>query len=683
MQDRLQNIRGIVCGKSRPRCPNRHFTPEYGKKPQSAAFFRYNSITNHWNGLQNPAASGKIGAKKNRLTHTGKDTAMKKTLLALALAGLLSLGLTAPSSAAVEELVNLRIDEVAAYSPEEEVYTVLEDGSYGYYHADGTLLLEPNYAFAGEFHDGLALVSLSGEWTQGRDSRFQGGRFGYVDTEGTLVIPMQYVRAFPFSEGRAFAVDASGTLVLLDKTGEEVAAFPDAALEETDCVRFSDGVAVIPVHGGEEQPATVYLVIDSAGRELCILTDAWVDYQNGFHDGRIAVAEKGEWELDEDGSPLGFLPTPGTWGYRDHQGELAIPYQYEAAEAFSGGKAAVCVKGENGKTGWGLIAASGEETVPAEYDGAVTYPDGFAALLQQERWAYADPEGRQITGFDFEQVEPFQDGAALCYADGALQAIDETGAVLFTSDAAGGLGFSGGVTVLIQADGSCGVSDMDGNLLVPFTYENAYHWGGCLWLKRGDIWRVYDTEEVIDAKQAAPFGASAEVGGFTDVPAGSWYAEAVTWATDHDVITGTGGGQFSPDKSCTTGEILTFLWRAVGRPEPIVENPFTDVSPSNYYYQAALWAYENGMVDGETFGAAELCSRAMAVAYLWYAADCPMGDIAAFADVDAEAEYAQAVAWAVAEGITAGSGDGLFSPDAVCSRGQIVTFLFRFLVEET
>lgn len=607
---------------------------------------------------------------------------MKKKLLALIMAGLLCLGLTPPSFAAVEELTALRVDEVAAYSPEEEVYTVLEDGLYGYYRVDGTLLLEPNYAFAGEFHDGLAVVSLAGEWTRGRTARFQGGRFGYVDAEGTLAIPMQYARAFPFSEGRAFVVDASGTLVLLDKTGGELASFPDAVLEEEDSIRFSDGVAVIPLRGGEDQPETVYLVVDGGGREVCTLTDAWVDYRSGFHDGRIAVAEEGEWETDETGRPLRFLPTPGTLGYRDSRGELAVPCQYEAAEAFSGGKAAVCVKSENGREGWGLISTGGEEAVPAEYDGAAVYPDGFAALLREGRWAYVDPDGRQITGFDFERVEPFQDGAALAYSDGSLQAVSEAGAVLFTADAAGGLGFSGGVAVLIQEDGLCGVSDMDGNLLVPFTYESAYHWGGFLWLKRGDIWRVYDTAEVIDARQAAPAGEGAEVGGFTDVPAGSWYAEAVTWATDHDVITGTGGGQFSPDKPCTTGEILTFLWRAVGRPEPAVENPFTDVSPSNYYYQAALWAYENGMVDGEAFGAAELCSRAVAVACLWRAAGRPAGDAAAFADVDPDADYAQAVAWAVAEGITAGSGDGLFSPDAVCSRGQIVTFLFRFLVEE-
>lgn len=112
-----------------------------------------------------------------------------------------------------------------------------------------------------------------------------------------------------------------------------------------------------------------------------------------------------------------------------------------------------------------------------------------------------------------------------------------------------------------------------------------------------------------------------------------------------------------------------------------MENPFADVTPNHYYYQAALWAYENGMVEGETFGAAEMCTRAMAVTYLWKLAGCPTGSVAFFTDVDPEADYAQAVAWAVIKGVTDGNGGGVFAPDSICSRGQIVTFLHRYLME--
>lgn len=293
-----------------------------------------------------------------------------------------------------------------------------------------------------------------------------------------------------------------------------------------------------------------------------------------------------------------------------------------------------------------------------------------------------DQEGRLLSRFSYEEAGPFREGIALVRCDGQTEAISQRGRILFTIDACRGLPLSGGVTVLQEEeDGAWGVCDERGNLLVPFEYEEAFHWDGYLWLKRGELWRVYRTEDVLSASLAAPAGASVGVGTFLDVPADSWYAAAVTWATDHDVISGTGGSQFSPDRSCTTGEIITFLWRAMGRPEPEEENPFTDVSANHYYYQAALWAYENGIVSGDVFGAAELCSRGMAVTYLWRLAGSPGGYLPVFADVNPDAVYAQAVSWAVSENITGGSGGGVFSPDEICSRGQIVTFLHRFLVE--
>ena len=136
----------------------------------------------------------------------------------------------------------------------------------------------------------------------------------------------------------------------------------------------------------------------------------------------------------------------------------------------------------------------------------------------------------------------------------------------------------------------------------------------------------------------------------------------------------------SPDWTCTRAQILTFLWRAVGQPEPTIANPFTDVTPANYYYKPALWAYENGMVTGKVFaGETTPCTRASTVIYLWqYAGSPKTTPTNAFKDVAANAEYAQAVAWAVANGITTGTNDGTtFSPDWTCTRGQIVTVLLR------
>lgn len=633
---------------------------------------------------------------------------MKRKLFAWVLAGLLCLGLAPSAHAVVEELTGLRLDGVAAYCVDERVYIVRENGRYGLYRTDGSLLTEPNYAAIEPFSDGMAAVSLTGEWVDGEkdgETRFQKGRFGYVDRDGLLLIPMQFQQAFPFSEGRAFAVDASGLLVMLDKSGEIVASFPDAVLQDGESVRFSDGRAVIPIETEEEEaeeadakameaeepeteeeaekgPSIAYLVVDANGQEVCTLTDAYVDFMGGYHDGRIAAAENGEWAMDKSRA-MTFTAAPGTWGYRDARGKIAIEFQFEEAAAFSGGLAAVLRQNEEGEAGYGLVSAEGEMVVPAKYDGAVSFGDGSGAVLLDGKWAYVDAAGTFITEFSYDTVDCFREGIAFVRSGGQLLAINERGRLLFEIGAVESPGFDGGVAVVRRADGVCGVCDAKGELLVGFTYEDAYHWDGYLWLKRGEMWRVYRTEDVVKARLSAPEGEASAVGAFSDVPAGSWYAVPVSWAIDQDVVTGTGGGMFSPDRPCTTGEIISFLWRAMGRPEPAIENPFTDVSANHYYYQAALWAYENGLVYGRVFNAAELCSRGMAVTYLWRLDGCPAERAPMFfADVGPDSEYRKAIVWAAAEGISGGIGGGTFSPDEICSRGQIVTFLYRYLVEK-
>lgn len=168
------------------------------------------------------------------------------------------------------------------------------------------------------------------------------------------------------------------------------------------------------------------------------------------------------------------------------------------------------------------------------------------------------------------------------------------------------------------------------------------------------------------------------VGGFTDVKASDYYADAVLWAVDQKITSGTGDGKFSPGATCSKAQILTFLWRANGSPEPTAANPFTDIKAADYFYKAALWAAEKGLVSGSTFGGNTDCTRAMTVEYLWKLAGSPaVAQQASFTDVPANADYAKAVAWAVDQKITSGTGDSKFSPTATCTRGQIVTFLHR------
>ena len=168
--------------------------------------------------------------------------------------------------------------------------------------------------------------------------------------------------------------------------------------------------------------------------------------------------------------------------------------------------------------------------------------------------------------------------------------------------------------------------------------------------------------------------------GFLDVAADAWYAAPVQWAVDKGITSGTSDTTFSPDNTCTRAQILTFLWRAVGSPKMSGSNPFSDVKPSDYYYDAALWAKSKGMVSGSIFGPNTPCTRSATVVYLWQNAGKPSVSYdGKFSDVSSAADYAQAVAWAVKNNITSGMGNNTFAPEMLCTRGHIVTFLQRAL----
>ena len=194
----------------------------------------------------------------------------------------------------------------------------------------------------------------------------------------------------------------------------------------------------------------------------------------------------------------------------------------------------------------------------------------------------------------------------------------------------------------------------------------------------GYIIILYNPATVATVKQLqTALAAQANKAPFVDVSADAYYNVPVRWAVEKKITSGTSATTFSPDTTCSTAQILTFLWRANGSPEPAISNPFTDVPGDAYYTKAAVWAYEKGLVSGSRFGGDTPCTRASAVTYLWKLAGRPAGGSASFTDVSGQAPYAQAVAWAVKEGITSGTSATTFSPDLICSRGQIVTFLYR------
>ena len=173
-----------------------------------------------------------------------------------------------------------------------------------------------------------------------------------------------------------------------------------------------------------------------------------------------------------------------------------------------------------------------------------------------------------------------------------------------------------------------------------------------------------------------------QTGVFVDVATGSYYEDAVDWAVGNGITQGTDDTHFSPDGICTRAQAATFLWRAAGSPKPETRTmPFTDIPAGSYYYDAVLWAVENGITKGTsntTFSPNMTCSRAQIVAFLWRSEKSPAAGTAnPFADVKSTAYYADAVLWAVKEDITKGTTNTTFSPDADCTRAQIVTFLWR------
>ena len=210
----------------------------------------------------------------------------------------------------------------------------------------------------------------------------------------------------------------------------------------------------------------------------------------------------------------------------------------------------------------------------------------------------------------------------------------------------------------------------------------------CGWYKSTD----YDADELWDfttpiTENLTLYAKWEEVSiSFVDVPDDAYYATPVAWAVEHGITNGTSATTFSPNNTCTRAQVVTFLWRARGCPEPkTTNNPFTDVQADAYYYKAVLWAVEQGITNGTsatTFGPNNGCTRAQVVTFLWRTEGQPEPKTAdnPFTDVTS-GYYYKAVLWAVEQKITNGTSATTFGPDATCTRGQIVTFLYRDLAE--
>lgn len=188
-----------------------------------------------------------------------------------------------------------------------------------------------------------------------------------------------------------------------------------------------------------------------------------------------------------------------------------------------------------------------------------------------------------------------------------------------------------------------------------------------------------ENEKTVYATQAITVKAA--INPFSDIKESDYFHDSVLWAVSNGVTNGTSATTFSPHMTCSQAHILTFLWRAVGSPEPTIASPYSNaaVKSGQYFYKAFVWAWEKGLIGNTAHDPNAPCSRSDVVTYLWKLDGSPKTGSSNFTDVPASTPYAQAVAWAVQNGITNGTSATTFSPDGICTRGQIVTFLWRYM----
>ena len=347
------------------------------------------------------------------------------------------------------------------------------------------------------------------------------------------------------------------------------------------------------------------------------------------------------------------LPDPGS--ATGHRFEKYAP-DGNATCTEDGTKTAVC---ENGCGATDTLpdpgSATGHRFEKYEPDGNATCTeDGTKTAVCENGCGATDtlPDPGSATGHRFEKYEP--DGNATCTEDGTKTAVCENG---------------------------CGATDT----VTDAGSAKGHSWGDWTVVKEAT---VTDEGEAVRVCRNDPSHTETRKTDrlplpFRDVPGDAYYAGPVAWAVSNGITSGTSPATFSPEEGCTRGQVVTFLWRAAGSPEPKGgNNPFRDVKGADYFYKAVLWAVENGVTAGtspKTFSPDDTCTRGQIVTFLWRANGqaAPKGSTNPFRDVKSGDYFYSAVLWAVENGVTAGTSPKTFSPNDTCTRAQVVTFLKR------
>lgn len=557
-----------------------------------------------------------------------------------------------------------------------------ENGKWGYVDRTGKLVIPCQYDRVWNFSEGFATV------------RNNAGKCGVIDRAGTIVIPCQYDTIYPFQEGFA-TIENNNMMGVIDKTGKIVVPLGKYYW----LLGFSEGLMPVQNNNGVGY-------IDSTGKEVFPCDGRYRGTGGMFSEGLASVYNRD-------------MKT----GYIDKTGKEVVPCKYDGGERFTNGVAKVHMGSSSDVEGikYGLIDTTGREVIPCQYD-ELRFADGLAVVRigKSENFKYGviDKTGKEIVPLGtYDFIEEFSDEFAAVRLGneqtGKYGFIDKTGKLVIPCQHTRAIGFSEGLAMVANSRLKWGYIDSSGREVVPFRYEWGYPFSNGLaqvegsngkygyvdktgkevipcqyesanYFKDGFAMVVNDSGKygyfaIVDtASPSQPeIQPASTVGGFNDVLETDYFADAVLWAMQEKITSGTSGTTFSPSNTCTTSQILTFLFRANGSPEPTINNPFSDIKETDYFYKAALWASEKGLISGSTFGGNTPCTRADTVTYLWKLAGSPSAPVASFTDIPSNSEYAPAVAYAVSKGITSGTSKTTFSPEETITRGQAVTFLYR------
>ncbi|MBQ4550302.1 MAG: WG repeat-containing protein [Oscillospiraceae bacterium] len=616
----------------------------------------------------------------------------KRICLALAL---LLLFCSLPISAVATEMtyevvISPQYEEVGRFN--EGYAPVKIDGKWGYINESNELVVEPKYDWAGIVSEGVAVTLI---WDNCEDE-FGEEALGYyahlIDMEGMdkplhlrddypLVIGdffSEFFWGYPNCKASNFFANASlwfcndGIVnvggISFTSTGERVVVQnkDDYGMRYCDFNQTGPSVnGIIPIQVTEvPTPMCDAMQIDKDGNvlfysnEYSRISAPWEGVQMAC---KRIIIEGDDSSLEENEEYLwGLMDTDYTWLTEPQ----FINYMYTLDGAlFHDGL--MPVQFETGR--WGAINMSGELVIDAQYDAMSCFNRGFSCVKKDGKCFFIDTAGQTYTIQSLDGNEANIALSSKVSNEGLAAVYDaDTGKAYYVDL----LTKHDGVIPAVTGSDTLGLESYVDSFNEDGSPESMAIPSSIVPIKEGNLWGF---AKLTSTDSNTPF---------TDVPSGSWFEAPVLWALENGITSGTSDTTFSPGNQCLRAHVVTFLWNAEKTPEPAAaSSSFSDVPAGAWYEKPVLWALENGITSGVSptkFGAGDVCSRYQVVFFLWKAAGSPepKTTVNPFTDVNPGHFFYKAVLWAVENGITSGTSDTTFSPAQPCNRAQVVTFLY-------